>query len=515
MYIEYFKLTYPPFQDTPNPHFFFETEERTEALASMWYTIMQRRGLMLLTGDAGVGKSMLVRMLIDRLHKQAVFVEPGAHQCSDTDVAHAICAELNFSPPGDATPAQLQRFVLDGLAETARGSRPVALIVDGANALSESAFRFIAQLSDLDASTTKLIQILFVGDASLRHRLHASAYQTIRQRLSRVCHLSPFTAEETAGYIRHRLSLCGCESGELFTDAALERVHATTNGVPRVINTICDNAMLVAMSDESEYVDAQHVDEAATMIDCEPLDLPAYSGDDVYEGSSGTRGMHGDSPMELNLLSDQIDQLRAITDMVRHSGFSMRRPGNAANMPPRSRLHNQTDPTRNTDELLQRLSRIEQQVRDSAKESPRQATNLQNRLDAIEKGLHGMADRDETWKHQLRDELKVDPPSPHETDPPTQPPATTAEVEVHVVEYEPFEHQPDTQDAATGAPASEPVDEELEMMSKSVAERLRHRRERRAERAKPGTDHQPAEDLLQNVQDLDSLISEMCRRDPS
>lgn len=486
MYEPFFKLSDTPFKNTPDPRYFFPTEDREEALASMWYTVMRRRGVMMLTGDAGVGKSMLVRMLINRLRGKAVFAEIGTPRSADTDHLHSICADLGVEISPNASHAQIQRNVVDYLSEQATAGKPVVIIADAAEHLSDQALRFVAQLADLDASTAKLVQIILVGGELLRQRLHQSQFAALRQRLSRVCRLTPLNQQQTYEYIRHRIEICGGKS-ELVSNQSAGIVHECAGGIARLINTICDNALLAAMADNSSVVKTQHVKSAAEMIDCGPMET---HGED--NSLNQTVASHpGNPPVNINVTPDfsalgqQISTLKEITNDLRHSHTP------AAAQPINSQRSTSKGQPTESRAVFKHLSKLEKQLKQAVENAPAESSKICSRLDSIEKRMHEFSQDIHTQTHE--------PPTPQKNDEPIALPETRLDAEVTVVEYE--------------CPAS-PIadDEQVPEKQPGVAERIRQRRQLRQQRSHQNSGEKTiASQLLENVHELDSMIDDLCR----
>ncbi len=523
MYTQFFQLSDTPFKNTPDPRFFFATDEREEALASMWYTVMQRRGVMLLTGDGGVGKSMLVRMLAGRLKSNAVFAEIGTPRSAGVDFLHSICADLNIDMPANAPQAHIQRVVVDYLSEQAATGKPVVIIADTADDLSDHALRFVSQLADLDASTSKLVQILLVGGESLRQRMHQPQFAALRQRLSRVCRLTPFDARQTCAYIQHRLKLCGNKKADLFSPDALNTAHEHTRGIARLINTLCDNALLSAMADDAKVVEAKHIKSAAKMFDCGPMDASSENQPSLRSVASSVahQPININVTPDLSALGQQISALKAITDELQQSAT----PSTADHVGViAQRLDSMQDELRavpdnrvtqgsEVREMTTRLSNIERLIekhlQQAVKNAPAESPQIHSRLESIEERMKAFSQDVHDRSHRLADTLttlqdNVEPPAPPQ---PVAPPKTTLEAEVTVVQYEP---PPIAQSESTDPDEYEPVHE------LTAAEIIKHRRMERQKRSHQTTvNRSAAAHLLETVTELDSLIVEMCRREPN
>ena len=273
MYTEYFGLKEMPFAAEPNPRLLVLMEEHREALATMVYAIEQQEGWALIVGEPGVGKTTLIMALLRELGERvnaAVITNP---TLTPLDFLNQVALELGLEGPfASKGPflATLGQFInrcrLQG--------RKVLLVVDEAQDLSAEMVEELRLLGNLDASSPRVLNILLVGQPELIRVLKRSASRALLQRLHRNYALKPLNATASAEYIRQRLTLAGSQR-EIFEPEALEAVHAVTQGVPRLINAVCDDALLLAYSSEVGKVDREMVlrasrDNLALDLDQEP-----------------------------------------------------------------------------------------------------------------------------------------------------------------------------------------------------------------------------------------------------
>lgn len=243
MYLEYYNLRELPFNITPDPRFLYFSAQHQEAFNHLLFGIHQRKGFITLTGEVGAGKTTVCRKLLEELgpqYRTALILNP----CLDIDLLlRAICDELglNVGAADRLTCLQtLNRFVLDEV----QAGRDVVLIIDEAQDLSVELLEQIRLLSNLETDHQKLIQIILMGQPELRDKLALPQLRQLRQRITIRYHLGPLNAEQTAEYIHHRLTLAGARGFPRFDAAAIKRIHRYSGGIPRLINAVCDKALL-------------------------------------------------------------------------------------------------------------------------------------------------------------------------------------------------------------------------------------------------------------------------------
>jgi general secretion pathway protein A len=244
MYTEFYGLREKPFSLSPDPRFLFLSDSHREALAHLLYGIEQGEGFIAITGEVGTGKTTLCRTLLQR-------IEPGSEvaflfnpQLSGVELLQAIDAELGLETEGKSRRElmdQLNRFLL---AKRQEGRR-VLLLIDEAQNLEREALEQVRLLSNLETDTTKLIQIILIAQPELDAMLERPELRQLRQRINVRWRLRPLSASETRDYVRHRLRVAaGGARGDIFSDLALREIHRRSGGVPRIINRLCDRALL-------------------------------------------------------------------------------------------------------------------------------------------------------------------------------------------------------------------------------------------------------------------------------
>ena len=248
MYIEFYNLAMLPFENTPDPRLFFASEQHREALAAIEYTIRMRKGFALITGDIGSGKTTVGRTMCERCGDQATIVQvlPGHDHAQSLlrQVLRALGVTVHRRDDYCDMVDRLRERLTDHLEQ----DRPVVLFVDEAQTLSDEALEALRLLSNLDTASAKPIQIVLVGHPELRQRIRQPRHNALRQRIVMAKQLYPFQIEETGSYILHRLRAASGEMHEpqvRFTPGAIREIHRITGGVPRLINVVCDNCLLL------------------------------------------------------------------------------------------------------------------------------------------------------------------------------------------------------------------------------------------------------------------------------
>ena len=278
MYEDFYGFAEKPFSLTPDPKFFYRSESHGNAFDVLQYAIRRREGFVVITGDSGTGKTTLCRALLAQLDRRtftALVLNPFV---SEEDLLRLILQDFGLVSREDVRKGRLAGVTKQELINTLNdflhsirsiGGRAM-LIVDEAQNLPLQLLEQIRLLSNLETDKDKLLQIVLVGQLSLKETLRSPELRQLDQRVSVRYQLRPLTPEETAAYVFHRLTIAGGGSLLSFTPKALQRVHRFTNGVPRLINLVCDRALLSSYALRLTRIMPEIVDRAAHMLDLEP-----------------------------------------------------------------------------------------------------------------------------------------------------------------------------------------------------------------------------------------------------
>ncbi len=266
MYLNHFDLDEKPFSITPEPRFLYLSERYREALAHLLYGAGEAGGFLQLTGEVGTGKTMICRAFLAQLPEAvdaALVLNP---KLTAPELLCNILEELRIPLPDerDSTKAFIDRLNAHLLEAHSRGRRTV-LLIDEAQNLGPDVLEQIRLLTNLETDRHKLLQIFLIGQPELRHLLEQPELRQVAQRITARCHLTPLSLDETRAYIHHRLHVAGARTA-LFTPGALREVHAFSGGVPRLINTVCDRALLGAYATDRARVGRKIVRRAAAEL---------------------------------------------------------------------------------------------------------------------------------------------------------------------------------------------------------------------------------------------------------
>ncbi|MFT3906904.1 MAG: AAA family ATPase [Steroidobacteraceae bacterium] len=267
MYLAFFGLAEKPFAITPDPRYLYMGARHADALAHLIYGISDAGGFIQLTGEVGTGKTTTIRSLLARTPRNAEIALILNPIMTPLDFLQTLCEELGLGVPDSAEGStkelidQLNRFLLRMHAE----GRRVVLIVDEAQNLAPAVLEQIRLLTNLETETQKLLQIILIGQPELRELLGRNDLRQLAQRITARYHLDPLSQEDTAAYVRHRLRVAGATS-DIFTPGALREIYRASGGVPRLINILCDRALLAAYTTEHHQVGATLVRRASAEV---------------------------------------------------------------------------------------------------------------------------------------------------------------------------------------------------------------------------------------------------------
>jgi general secretion pathway protein A len=267
MYTQYFGLTEKPFSIAPDPHFLYLSELHREALAHLLYGIESDGCLVLLTGEVGTGKTTASRCLIDQLPETtdiALILNP---KLTVIELLTTICEELRIAgiEPHDSVKYYVDILNQHLLEAHARG-RNTVLIIDEAQDLDTDVLEQLRLLTNLETHKEKLLKIILLGQPELRQLLDRPEFSHVNQRITSRYHLLPLGEQDVCAYVEHRIKVAGGGRARLFSDKALKRVYELSQGIPRLINVLCDRALLGAYVEEKDQVDPGIVSRAGSEV---------------------------------------------------------------------------------------------------------------------------------------------------------------------------------------------------------------------------------------------------------
>lgn len=265
MYLHYYGLRDIPFSLTPDPRFLYFTPSHREVMANLHYGIQHGKGLIVVTGEVGTGKTTMLRAMLTRLDRSVIssyIFNPGL---TVPELYQHLAADYNlgsFTSKADVL-MKLGRLLM---MRHSRGLRTI-LIVDEAQGLGRELLEEVRLLLNFETYTEKQLQIILVGQPELREALNSLELRQLKQRISLRCAIKPLKADEVAGYIRARLKIAGAARLDLFTADAVALIYRASEGIPRLINNICDNALLTGFALNAKPIDAAIISEVAESLD--------------------------------------------------------------------------------------------------------------------------------------------------------------------------------------------------------------------------------------------------------
>ena len=276
MYKRFFGLKENPFNVNPDPRYLFLTRHAEEALACLTYGVGNRKGFTLLTGEVGTGKTTLLNKLLDHLHRQKVstaFVfNP---RLSVSQFLDFMMADFGIPYDGLSPRTAKSQILLrlnHWLLERYRAGETAVLIIDEAQNLTPQVLEEIRLLTNLETSTEKLLQIILCGQPELEQKLNQAELRQLRQRITLRCRTYPLTLEETQGYVAERLRIAGADDAAFFSPEALERVHFYSRGIPRIINLLCEHALISGYVDQNRVIPRETIEDVAREFQLHEVD---------------------------------------------------------------------------------------------------------------------------------------------------------------------------------------------------------------------------------------------------
>lgn len=273
MYNEFFGFERSPFELSPDPRFFFAMERSKEALASIYYALCKRKGFVVMTGEVGTGKTLLIRCLLELLKRtQIPFANVFNSRLSDIDFLSYISFDLGIEVT-DRSKASLLRGLYNFMLLQLKKGLTTVLVIDEAHQASFEVLEEIRLLTNLETSQHKLIQIVLVGQPELDTKLDSFQLRQLKQRIAIRCRLEPYTIMETCQYIEQRLRRAGASNGsrEIFPLETIEAIQRYSLGTPRLINSLCDQSLMAAYARQLPSVPVEVVDEVASYFRLKPV----------------------------------------------------------------------------------------------------------------------------------------------------------------------------------------------------------------------------------------------------
>jgi len=267
VYLDYYGLTEPPFDITPNPRFLFYSTKHREAFNHLLYGIRERKGFVQLTGEVGAGKTTLCRAILELLddghYATALILNP---VMSAEELVKAVAIEFGL-PVNGLDRLETLSVINHFLLHQVENAKETVLIIDEAQDMTDELLEQVRLLSNLETDNRKLLQIVLMGQPELRDRLNNPRLRQLRQRITVRYHLPPLNRYEVNEYIHHRLQVAGAKGAPYFTQLALWRVYRYSQGIPRLLNAICDKALLAGFVSQCEKISFRMIGRAVNELE--------------------------------------------------------------------------------------------------------------------------------------------------------------------------------------------------------------------------------------------------------
>jgi len=261
MYQEFYGLKQKPFSLTPDPQFLFLSDGHRTAIESLLYGIQQRDGFMVVVGDIGTGKTTICRSLLERLDKDVKTAVIFNSFLTGDELLESILLDFGFPSKGRSKKERidaLNKFLIHLLSQ----GKNAVLIIDEAQNLSTPVLEQIRMLSNLETEKEKMLQIILVGQMELNQQIQSPELKQLNQRIVIRHYLLPLTQEETESYIYQRLLVAGAHGGITFSKSAINEIYKFSKGTPRLINLLCDRALLGGFVEETNHIDKEIIQKA-------------------------------------------------------------------------------------------------------------------------------------------------------------------------------------------------------------------------------------------------------------
>jgi general secretion pathway protein A len=306
MYADFYGLSAQPFQLTPDARFFFESTVHRQAMAYLVYGLHHAEGFIIITGEVGAGKTILVENLLSTIDRSSfVTAKIVTTQLAGDDLLHLVAAGFGIAKEGLAKGPLLQRISDFALAQHRNGKR-VLLIVDEAQNLSFEALEELRMLSNIFFDRTMALQSFLLGQPQFRATLGSPRLEQLRQRVTAAYHLGPLNEAESKAYVEHRLSRADWKDDPHFSEDCFPLIHQRTGGVPRQINTLCSRLLIFGFLEELHTLTESSVQKVANDLREEIALVAAPSVSDPTAELGGSREVFSQITHRLGVLEDSV-----------------------------------------------------------------------------------------------------------------------------------------------------------------------------------------------------------------
>ncbi len=269
MYLQHFGLEQQPFQLTPDANFMYLSKPHARAKSYMEYTVWNRDGFVVITGEIGSGKTTLIQQLLRNVSDDVLIARIYQTQLNEVEFFQAILLEFGLEP-FNAGKVELMSMLNNFLIEQYSHGIQVILVVDEAQNLSKRVLEELRMLTGMETDEERILNLILVGQPELKNLLDAPGMEQLSQRIRFRFHLKPLEQEDIANYIRHRLEIAGAKKKTIIRDECIPLIYRYTGGIPRLINTLCDTALICAYVDGKKLVTASFIEEAVTELQWQP-----------------------------------------------------------------------------------------------------------------------------------------------------------------------------------------------------------------------------------------------------
>lgn len=292
LYAEFFGLDKAPFDLTPNPSFLFLTRQQAEALGNLRYALTSSRGFALIIGEAGTGKTTLVRAALERIGETASrYVVVNNPTLARSEFYELLAQGFDLSEAARHSKTQFLKELQAQIEERHARGGITGLVIDEAQSLPDELLEEVRLLGNIETATAKLLNVVMCGQPELAERLNDPSLKQFKQRLALRCELRALNLGETASYISGRLRIAGGSPKDIFTRDAVVAIHEASGGIPRVINVIADNALIGAFAAQTKPVSVEIVDDV-----CRDFDVMPSIGGSSGPSLAGRPALPGGSP---------------------------------------------------------------------------------------------------------------------------------------------------------------------------------------------------------------------------
>jgi general secretion pathway protein A len=275
MYKQFYGLKDVPFNLAPDPKYLFRTESLLEVFAALQYGIENSKGLVVVTGEVGTGKTTILRSMLQSLDRTILAAYIFNPLLSSKDFFDLLSTEFRIQP--QASKAAMLRSLGELLVSRHQQGLTTVLVIDEAHLLAPHLLEEIRLLSNFETTREKLLQIILCGQPELHDTLSRSEQRQLKQRVSLKCSIKSLLPRETAEYIRWRVRIAGAKNENLFEPDAVKLIHQLSGGIPRIINNLCDNALLTGYGKDSHTITRNIIQEVANDLDLMPVEYGTLS----------------------------------------------------------------------------------------------------------------------------------------------------------------------------------------------------------------------------------------------